>query len=51
MENFKVKKSFYSIKDQKGYNVGEVVSLSKEDAERLLRNDLIENNKSSKSKK
>lgn len=51
MENYIVLKSFYRINEQKSYNVGDIVSLYKDDAERLLRNNIVEKEKTAKSKK
>ncbi|CAB4153602.1 hypothetical protein UFOVP638_11 [uncultured Caudovirales phage] len=51
MENYIVIKSFFKADEKKDYNVGDIVELSKDDAERFLRNELVEKQKSVKAKK
>lgn len=51
MENYIVIKAFFSMSEQKPYFAGDVVSLSKEDAERFLRNEIVEKVKTVKAKK
>ncbi len=51
MENYIVIKPFFKADEKKDYNVGDVVELSKDDAERFLRNELVEKSKVTKGKK
>lgn len=51
MENYIVIKSFFKADEKKDYNVGDLVELSKDDAERFLRNELVEKPKATKAKK
>jgi hypothetical protein len=51
MENYIVIKPFFKADEKKDYNVGDIVELSKDDAERFLRNELVEKSKASKAKK
>lgn len=51
MENYIVINSFYKLSDQKNYNVGDVIELSKEDGERMVNNNLVEKVKTPKTKK
>jgi hypothetical protein len=51
MENYIVIKSFFKADEKKDYNVGDLVELSKDDAERFLRNELVEKQKAPKAKK
>jgi hypothetical protein len=51
MENYIVIKSFFKLSDQKDYIIGDNIELSKEDAERFLKNGLVEKPKAVKAKK
>lgn len=51
MEKYIVVKSFFKSDEKKDYNVGDVVELSKDDADRFLRNELVEKQKQVKAKK
>lgn len=51
MENYIVLVGFYKLSEQKNYVAGDVINLSKEDAEALLSNEFIEKVKVTKSKK
>lgn len=45
MENYIVIKPFFKADEKKDYNVGELIELSNEYAERFLRNELVEKEK------
>ena len=51
MEKYIVIKSFFKLDEKKDYNVGDIVELSKDDADRLLRNEFVEKPKVIKAKK
>jgi hypothetical protein len=51
MENYIVIKSFYKLSEQKNYSVGDLIELSKEDAEALIQNEFVEKTKTPKAKK
>lgn len=45
MENYIVIAPFFRLSEQKNYNVGDVIELSKEDGERFIDNKLVEKEK------
>lgn len=45
MENYIVIAPFYKLSEQKNYNVGDVIELSKEDGERMINNKFVEKEK------
>ncbi len=42
MENYIVIAPFYKLSEQKNYVVGDVIELSKEDAERMIKNKFVD---------
>ena len=42
MENYIVIAPFYKLSEQKNYVVGDVIELSKEDAERMINNKFVD---------
>lgn len=42
MENYIVIAPFYKLSEQKNYFVGDVIELSKEDAERMIKNKFVD---------
>jgi hypothetical protein len=51
MENYIVIKEFFKLSEQKTYYIGDTIELSKEDAERFIKNGKVEKPKTVKAKK